>query len=76
MKLSDYETLALGTQTVCPICGGKVSKPVRSDKERVNGIQCENEYYVHYIDRSGNHMLQQYINAKTNEDSIRFGTTS
>jgi hypothetical protein len=72
MDIKEAERLALGEPTACPICGQKVSKPTRSDKDLSNSIVCENEYYVHYTDRSGNHILQQYINPRVNEDRFRY----
>lgn len=68
----EADNLVLGSDTSCPICGLRVNKPRRSDQERQNQIQCENEYYVHYIDRNSNHILQQYINPNTSEDKNRF----
>lgn len=73
MDISEAQMLAVGQPTNCPICGGKVSKPTRrSDAERKNSIVCENEYYVHFVSRTGDHILQQYRTPKTTPDETRF----
>lgn len=72
MNIDEAQKLALGQPTTCPICGGLVNKPTKSDAERRNMIVCENEYYVHFVDRNGHDVLQQFITPRTSPDNIRF----
>lgn len=74
MDLLEAQMLALGQPTNCPICGIRVNKPTKSDEERRNMIVCENEYYVHFVNRKGHNILQQFITPRTSPDEIRFKT--
>lgn len=60
-------------QTHCPICDHSVTKIKESDRELKNKVVCTNEFYIHYVDHDGNHILNKFHEAKTREPKDRFG---
>ncbi len=49
----------------CPICGRPVKKVIETDWEPQNMVECESEYYSHYI-YNGEHKLVKFNTPKHN----------